>query len=1664
MKIPRKKKPVQKPNHRLGGRATAVGVGYEAQVAASIAVKMLGGDRSVVWDGISGAAIAAITMQDAEPVDDVVVTLRKAPKGKVFISAKHRSAAIALTGKSPAFAEVVTSFVRQFRRLAPEARQESRFMWAVPSSAGAGLTQDLRKVLEIFREDDSASFVDFARRRQARERKAMISLIAQAKLAWKSETKKAPADAELREFLRMVYVEVFDFGIGHGHERQAEETIRNLLAVEPRMSNRIWKRLQAHFGVANQRGLRSTTASLRQVLAAEGLKVKATPSFADDVELLRRLTATNLARLKDHTLLRFAKAEVHLERDEDLSAMVAAAKRGHLLVTGEPGCGKSGLIQPLAEALLREGIPVVLLLAEEIFGRDWKGAANLPALAHALDDVLANWPDGSMGVLITDALDAVRDVETQKLLRRLLEDVQRGESGWKVVASVREFDLKHGRELREAFAGDGVLGHCSADFVGVSHFQVTALGENEIDELVARVADIQPFVVSARTNVRAGGIHRSPFFLRLAAELLSDGVSPARLADWSSPAVLLRRFWQVRVQTDDGASYREVALQAICRRMVELRSMTVSTQETALGAPERDAALELRSRGILQSPALKYGSRIGDDYIRFAHHLLHDYAIARSLIPAASLRFAAFVVSERLLPIFYRQSFLFALEELWDGPDGPEGFWNAALQMEGIGDLHGITRILAPILAARRVDTPIDLEPLLKAVQASTDDNSPAEKALRHLASGLQDADAEAIRAGASAWCSFAAHLSPFLPSRPSLETPVVHILARLNSVSSNFDASQLRDLNTAARGLLAHHVGKEVSQGWRYAGSTAIETLCRTFAVVPEETESSFLSLLTPERLALFPHWDLFDLANQLSHLSSEGDSVVLRLFEAAFSAEPQPGEWEQFGGRMMGMQMQRSDNSNSVHYSLAGYYESRKGTNARLMTDIACVAWSAAVRRHGSSREGREMVIGQFRFRGVECDLVEDYGHIWGRSFEHEENRILSHFESLLDQWAAVGDSERLRIALDHILARNRTSQIWTLLLEAGAKHPTTLGQELESVLSESLFLIHPDYCYGGVELFAALHKAGDAAQRVRLENLILDLPRVARFFRDEPRDPVPSWLQHRRDKLLAALNESNLVLPAVQALRKVRAESGPLPANLKPEGMHVTSHTLSEEEMITERGVDLKDQTNAKLFKLREALKPFREQDGQKIDPKKIEENWEVIGRCQRALRRDREKHPEMAEELWDHLVGACESIVCRATWPATDARWKNVRRILLKASTDPSPQPSKEKDAGEDHWPTWGWPAPRLDAARGLLILVRRLGHADKAITAALLKLSRDKSHPLRFNMGDRLAALQAFAPELMWQLIDRFIRYEQRFSVLEAVLFSLDRLWGEPAEVKPRLYRIAERALKSAPDGNHIFETLAHTHLFHFLRTGDGESKAFIDRLIAECDSQRAGHALQAQLHPCRQGRWLTAGDGIKTVEREEVVRRRTWSFVKKLLTAAQQKLSQHRQRLVELHAVGRLESDEAKPIIAARDRSAQLVDWIATQLYFASGAFADKQNRDDDHLTEPQKLRFWHEAESLFDALASEIHPHTAHELVQALHHLLPCDPRRVFLTAAKAINASSSVGYQHESLAVGGVVKLIQRALADHREIFHNADRGDPDCLAAIAQGSRPIRRSRLG
>lgn len=365
--------------------------------------------------------------------------------------------------------------------------------------------------------------------------------------------------------------------------------------------------------------------------------------------------------------------------------------------------------------------------------------------------------------------------------------------------------------------------------------------------------------------------------------------------------------------------------------------------------------------------------------------------------------------------------------------------------------------------------------------------------------------------------------------------------------------------------------------------------------------------------------------------------------------------------------------------------------------------------------------------------------------------------------------------------------------------------------------------------------------------------------------------------------------------------------------------------------------------------------------------------------------------------------------------------------------------------------WGWPSPRLDAARGLPFLALRMEKAEKAVTSALRKLCCDPSDPLRLNLADRLTALERPAPKLMWELLETFIAKERRFTVLAAIVHSLGWLWArEPDRVLQNLQLIARRAIEKAPPSHDIHGTLAHTFLFHFLRTGHSACEAFMGDLIAECDSERAAKALTRQLHACRASGWLTIGDAVTPDSKGDAVRARTWGFFSKLLFCAQAKLQDAREALQQLGSDARPDDEHVRTLIAKRDRTARLVDGIAMQLFFGSGAHDDKNN---ERITPAQARRFWEEAAPLFSGLATELHPHTAHNIVQTLYHLLPYAPREVFLLATQSIRSSAAAGFQHESLAVGDVVKLIQRALADFRDLFRSDTGQESECLAALLE-----------
>jgi hypothetical protein len=154
---------------------------------------------------------------------------------------------------------------------------------------------------------------------------------------------------------------------------------------------------------------------------------------------------------------------------------------------GEPGAGKSGALAHFVEGLKTRGFDFVVLAVDRLDAATEVQLQGELHLQHALDEVLENWPGREPAFLVIDALDAARGGPAAKTIRDLIGRISSRKNRWRVVASIRKFDLRYSEELRDLFA---VKGTATAEpeyrddrFSMVSHANVRPLSEKELADV-----------------------------------------------------------------------------------------------------------------------------------------------------------------------------------------------------------------------------------------------------------------------------------------------------------------------------------------------------------------------------------------------------------------------------------------------------------------------------------------------------------------------------------------------------------------------------------------------------------------------------------------------------------------------------------------------------------------------------------------------------------------------------------------------------------------------------------------------------------------------------------------------------------------------------------------------------------------------------------------------------------------------------------------------------------------------------------------------------------------------------------------------------------------------------------------------------------------------------
>jgi hypothetical protein len=509
-----------------------------------------------------------------------------------------------------------------------------------------------------------------------------------------------------------------------------------------------------------------------------------------------------------------------------------------------------------------------------------------------------------------------------------------------------------------------------------------------------------------------------------------------------------------------------------------------------------------------------------------------------------------------------------------------------------------------------------------------------------------------------------------------------------------------------------------------------------------------------------------------------------------------------------------------------------------------------------------------------------------------------------------------------------------------------------------------------------------------------------------------------------------------PTTIGLEIVGLASSLPPANTPPGIISGWCKEYNEAEFLAEQGVPVNEEPNRRIINLTNQLNEFVSSHNQHAPTfAEVQTLFPTVRALHEALQtNDSGLHERQKLSGWTYLMAACSCLALCSEWKCDSEIGANIKSILLTGADHENPTASAEQEARFDEHTTWS-PAPRIDAAEGLLLLSNKPSCVDANLIQKITKLSADPVGAVRLRIADRLNCLKNTFPEKMLDIMTRMAEMEKSSSVLSSLLYRQVHplIWTDHLKAG-ELATIADQRTDFAGDSRRKVRAACVTiFLDLWLLKGHAASQAEICKISANVML----FSKDATTIISRIRDILVAGPVSPEDPQAQVPRMRSFTIfegIAKSVHAAYPAL-QKRNNDKPFQEWPTEDQELAREVLG-------LADSIATQLYFASGAYDKRQTGTRDiESARPLdvKRRFLNESTRLFDFLAGTPHPSIIHHLVGTLEFFMDVDPRNVLIRIVTIVKAGKSGGYQYESLAADLIVRFANRVFADFRSMFQD-------------------------
>jgi hypothetical protein len=1588
-----------------GGNATAAGVSFQASVGAVFAVQMLAETQMDRRLGLGGALPCGIRFESEAAVDDCGIETDAG--GWIFIQAKT---GIGLSDKAESdLRKTAGQIIRLWHSVSkgrskrgwdrPLEFAKDRIVLAAGPNSSGSVTRDLARALDALRASYSAPLP------QA-QRHALDTFIKALKAEWKTAAKEAARASDVRAILPYIVVLSFDMA---GADRAAAIAGAGHLVTRANAAANAFVALENHCQHLMEGRLGGDATEFRTALTALGLPLKAPPRYEADIARLIRYSDGIRRRLTEFEKTVVSSINVTVARDVNVLVR-EAAKKGSFLVIGEPGAGKSAVMSGAAAALRRQGYDVIELAVDQMPVDTAEGMRIELGLDHRLLDVLDNWPGRKPAFLFIDALDATRGGAGERAFRTLIDAVlNRPATRWRVIASIRSFDLRMGEQFRVLFGGaPPAAAYVNKEFSNVRHVAVPAWNDTEFAELRAKAPPLDHAITHGGEKLR--DLARVPFNTRLLAELISNGATPETFNSVASQVELLALFWRKRVEQHGSGA--DLCLGAAVAEMVHARSLRARRMTAA--TPDPAAFDRVLKEGVV--------TLLSDDrLIGFRHHILFDYAASRLFIDPLNIEATVDRLrSDRGLSMMLAPAIAFALQSLWASGDADRNaFWNAVYLFAGSVGVDPVARSIAARVASELPQQSDDVNGFLALMQNPVS-RKTATVAFIHVVGSVTVRVDDGLPVADAVWCSFAARLSTNLEG---IAWPLRTLLTRFNQRLTN--GALLADFGIAARALFSYAFDQPTAAS---LVPTAIELVADSYRSDKTASRALLSRTLTAERLATNSHEDIPALTRQAKTLLDADPDFLVEIFGVIYGHSVNDDSKTSMGAsQILAMTSNKRQDYNHAKWTL-------KEIVPRFLEkepEAAVRAINAALEGFAQQRYGNRQLIA-VPSTGGPLALTADQSYIWAGDPDdrhaHADNSaaIILAFKARLE----TASDDDARLLAGFVIQHAKAAVLWARLFLGGAKRPSVLGPPLWPYVREPAILRARETTKDAVDLVAAVYPSIDAADRREFEESVFAIS-----FPDAG-DPDRARLRFL-GTLFGAIGIADLVTEQARALVAEAAAKAISIDNHRPYQIAMTSHAAAPYHWLSEKA-DVEAPPNAALLALVEKI------DAEADDLPRYLAAAEAVGVAIAVSDKDGVEAPvkEYAEDRFSQALGklAAQNDILKSDNKAARRLWSLIEPLLSH------PRPADAPGTAEDQ-------GPRASALEAALRLCRVSQGIADVVFPKIEGLANDPNAGVCFEFANHIGCLWEFRRDDLWRILEQYVRSSSNSYVLRAIIsflcravhHDLDRVEDFALQLYPRI------VLEEDAHGDRMVEGVASIIAVLWTRYQRPRANRQIDGWLAE--PEKYEHELNRVVSGMRDyivGAYRSGkADDIK--------------LQTNIQELAQTIVERAASCLDDFYARGDAaltESERERVRVCAR-----LVDHVGNQLYFSSGASANAT--DDVPLAAlANKHAFLRDAAPMIRRIGDVGIPHTIYYLIDLLDFLRPADPEAVFdLIAHALLTGGSRHDYQYESLAIDRFVIIVGVYLADHRDIFSEPERREKliACLDFFVEAGWPAARRLL-